>query len=142
RLSLGAFLERARYSEAFARLHLLPMGAAIWSSSIADMRSHPLRAFVRFFENHGLMKLRGRPKWRTVEGGSREYVKRLTAPYQDRIVAGAKTLLRDAHGVTIVDAQGIWRRHDGGVVAGHADEALGRLGHASPAERATLRALQ
>jgi predicted NAD/FAD-binding protein len=144
KMSLGAFLDWRRYSQAFARLHLLPMGAAIWSSSIEDMRAHPLRAFVRFFENHGLLKLSGRPQWRTVDGGSREYVKRLTAAYKDRITVGvgAKTILRDAEGVTIVDANGVARRHDGVIVASHADQAIALLGDASADEHALLGAFK
>jgi predicted NAD/FAD-binding protein len=144
KMSLGAFLDWRNYSSAFARLHLLPMGAAIWSSSIEDMRAHPLRAFVRFFENHGLLKLSGRPKWRTVDGGSREYVKRLTAAYADKVrtSAGVQTILRDAEGVTIIDAHGEPRRHDGVIIASHADQALAMLSDASESERAVLGAFQ
>jgi predicted NAD/FAD-binding protein len=144
RMSLGAFLDWRKYSAAFARLHLLPMGAAIWSSSIEDMRAHPMRAFVRFFENHGLLKLSGRPQWRTVDGGSREYVRRLTAAYADRVKTqcGAQTILRDATGVTIVDMRGERHRHDGVIVAAHADQALGMLGDASEGERDVLGAFK
>jgi predicted NAD/FAD-binding protein len=144
RMSLGAFLDWRRYSDAFARLHLLPMGAAIWSSSIEDMRAHPLRAFVRFFENHGLLKLAGRPQWRTVDGGSREYVRRLTASYRDRVRTGAgvTAILRDATGVTIVDANGQRHRHDDVIIANHADQALALLGDASAEERSLLGAFK
>lgn len=140
RLSLGEYLQANGYSDAFARLHLLPMGAAIWSSSIADMRAHPVAAFARFFVNHGLLKLRGRPQWRTVEGGSREYAGRLTARYARdiHVASGVSAILRDGAGVTIVDARGNRRRHDGVIVAAPADQALAMLADPSPEESALL----
>jgi uncharacterized protein len=140
RMSLGDYLKAKNYSEAFAKLHLLPMGAAIWSSSVEDMRKHPAASFARFFENHGLLKLMNRPLWRTVAGGSREYVKRLTAPYANnvRIDAGIAKILRDADGVTIVDEKGNRARHDGVIVAAPADRALSMLDAPSEDEHALL----
>jgi predicted NAD/FAD-binding protein len=140
RTSLGDYLASAGYSEAFARLHLLPMGAAIWSSTVEDIRAQPIAAFARFFANHGLLKLVGRPKWRTVTGGSREYVKRLIAPYADgvRVKAQVAKIERDAMGVTVRLEDGEARRHDRVVIAAHADQALAMLAEASPDERAIL----
>lgn len=140
RTTLGAYLDARGYSDAFARFHLLPMAAAIWSSSLEDMRAHPVAAFARFFADHGLLKLVNRPAWRTVVGGSREYAKKLTARYADRIRlrCGARTILRDATGVTIIDANGESARYDGVIVAAHADKALTMLGDASDEERKLL----
>ncbi len=140
RVSLGDYLAANHYSDAFARLHLLPMGAAIWSSSIEDMLAHPAAAFARFFTNHGLFKLTGRPQWRTVTGGSIEYVKKLTAPFarNARLGAGIKAILRDDAGVVIVDANGNRARHDGVVIAAPADQALAMLENPSAEERALL----
>ena len=76
-LSLGEYLEREGYDQRFVDDHLMPMGAAIWSTTAADMASYPAQAFVRFFQSHGLLLLKNRPQWRTVEGGSYEYVRRL-----------------------------------------------------------------
>jgi predicted NAD/FAD-binding protein len=136
RSTLGEYLADNNYSEAFARLHLLPMGAAIWSSSLDDMRAYPMAAFARFFANHGLLKLLGRPQWRTVVSGSREYAKKLTARYTKniRINCGAKVILRGAEGVTIVDQRGNSDRYDGVIVATHADQALAMLGDPSVEE--------
>ena len=61
------------------------MAAAIWSSPLVAMRDHSAASIVRFFDNHGLLRLKGRPGWRTVDGGSQEYVRRLTAGYADRV---------------------------------------------------------
>jgi uncharacterized protein len=140
RTTLGAYLDTHGYSDAFARFHLLPMAAAIWSSSLEDMRAHPVAAFARFFADHGLLKLINRPAWRTVVGGSQEYVKKLTARYADRIRTrcGVRTILRDATGVTIVDENGESARYDGVIIASHADQTLAMLGDASGEERDLL----
>jgi len=143
-LTLGEYLTDNNYSEAFAQLHLLPMGAAIWSASLEEMRAHPVAAFARFFANHGLLKLTGRPEWRTVSGGSREYLKKLTARYAAniRVNCGAKTILRDSHGVTIIDDKGRSQRFDSVIVASHADQTLAMLGDASKEESELLSAFQ
>lgn len=144
RMSLGDYLKANNYSDAFARLHLLPMGAAIWSSSIEDMLSHPAAAFARFFNNHGLFKLTGRPAWRTVTGGSIEYVKKLTAPYAERarLGCGVKAILRNETHVEIVDDKGGRARFDGVVIAAPADQALAMLAQPSAEERALLGAFR
>lgn len=138
-LSLGDFLRRERYGEPFIRDHLMPMGAAIWSSSIEQMLSFPTLAFLRFFRNHGLVQLSDRPEWRTVDGGSKEYVARLTQPLADRIRcnAGVQKILRDPAGVTVVTADGK-RRHDHVVLACHADQALRLLDQPDRAETGAL----
>ena len=88
--SLGDCLSRGGYSPAFVEHHILPMGAAIWSTSPARMLEFPALSFLRFCDNHGLLDLAGRPRWRTVTGGSREYVKRLIAPFADRVHTGRR----------------------------------------------------
>ncbi len=76
-ITLEEYLARGGYGEAFVRDHLYPMAAAIWSSPAAEIGAFPAAAFLRFCDNHGLLKLVGRPIWRTVRGGSRAYVGRL-----------------------------------------------------------------
>jgi predicted NAD/FAD-binding protein len=143
-ISLGEYLERRAYGEAFRRDHLLPQAAAIWSASMAEIHHYPACAFVRFFENHGLLKLKGRPKWRTVDGGSRAYVDKLTAPYAERarLGAGALSVRRDAHGAWVRAADGGAERYDNVIIATHADEALALLEDPSPQERALLGAFR
>ncbi len=140
RTTLGEYLDANGYSDAFARFHLLPMAAAIWSTSLEDMRAHPVAAFARFFADHGLLKLVNRPRWHTVTGGSQEYAKKLTARYTDQIHVrrGAKTILRDATGVTVIDDQGESAHYDGVIIASHADQALAMLGDPSAEERDLL----
>jgi len=138
-LSLGDFLRQEGYGEPFIRDHLMPMGAAIWSSSTEQMLTFPTLTFLRFFRNHGLVQLRDRPEWRTVDGGSKEYVARLTRPLAGRIRcnSGVQKILRDPAGVTIITAAGK-RRHDHVVLACHADQALRLLDHPNQAETDAL----
>lgn len=143
-ISLGEYLDRRRYGDAFQNDHLLPQAAAIWSASLSEIHHYPACAFVRFFENHGLLKLKGRPKWRTVEGGSAAYVEKLTAPYASnaRLSAGAVAIRRENGVVWVRDASGRVTRHDHVVIAAHADEALAMLDDAGSEERALLGAFR
>jgi predicted NAD/FAD-binding protein len=84
-LPLRSLLQSENYSDAFIKDHLAPMGAAIWSSDSREILDFPAQSFMRFFHNHGLDRLNDAPVWRTVKGGSREYVKKLCAGFTDRI---------------------------------------------------------
>lgn len=138
-ITLGSFLSANGYSEAFTRDHILPIGAAIWSTTAQDMLDYPLAAFVRFFESHGLLKLVNRPQWRTVDGGSTEYVKRLTKPFSDKIVRSAVTSIRRLKDKVELHTQnGDSRIFDEVVIATHADDALSLLADPSDAERRLL----
>jgi predicted NAD/FAD-binding protein len=143
-LTLAAYLERHSYSRAFIDRHLLPMAAAIWSAPPSTMGAYPAASFVRFCDNHGLIRLRDRPQWRTVTGGSREYVRRLTARYADRVRLGraVRRVWRHADQVTIEDEGGGTAAFDAVVVATHADEALALLGDPSATERSLLGAFR
>ena len=144
-LTLGAYLESHHYSRAFIEDHLLPMAAAIWSAPMATMRSHPAASFVRFCQNHGLLSAFGeRPMWRTVTGGSREYVSRLTARYAGRVRLGCavRALHRAADHVRVEDVRGGTARFDHAVIASHADEALAMLRDPSAEERNLLGAFR
>ncbi|MEQ1770334.1 MAG: FAD-dependent oxidoreductase [Devosia sp.] len=139
RLTLGDYLDANNYSEAFVEDHLLPMGAAIWSTTAAQMRAYPLDAFIRFFANHGLMTIIGRPLWRTVTGGSRVYVqKMLNAVAEVRRGAAVTEIRRGMNQVTVRDANGDSARYDDVVIASHADQALAMLHDADDEERALL----
>ncbi|MFN7024926.1 MAG: NAD(P)/FAD-dependent oxidoreductase [Pseudorhizobium sp.] len=143
-LSLGEFLERGGYSKAFIDDHLLPMGAAIWSTCAGEMRAYPLKAFLRFFVNHGLTALAHRPKWRTVQGGSREYVRRLEMDFSGEIRLNSRVvrIRRDGSQAVVMDASGSNDRFDQIVIATHADDALSMLADADDAEAEVLGAFR
>jgi predicted NAD/FAD-binding protein len=84
-VTLGEYLQSRHYSAEFTRNYILPMGAAIWSSSTQTMLQFPARFFVRFFHNHGMLSVDSRPTWRTIRDGSARYAEKLTASFRDRI---------------------------------------------------------
>jgi len=143
-LSLGAWLDREAYSDAFVHDHLLPMGAAIWSTSIEGMRDYPAAAFIRFHDTHGLLRVTSRPQWRTVTGGSREYVSRLCAPFADSMRLGApvRAVRPDGAGVSVATGDGTRTTFDRVVIAAHADEALAMLAEPTEDERRLLGAFR
>lgn len=138
-LSLGDYLRQGGYGERFARHHILPMGAAIWSSGLEEMLAFPAACFVRFFVNHGLFRLTDQPIWRTVSGGSRRYVEKLATGMagRGRIVTGdgIRHLTRDDTGQNwcLTTVSGQQHHVDQVVLACHSDQALALtapLGHA------------
>lgn len=139
-LDLGEYLDRKGYGQAFREDHLYPMAAAIWSAPAADIARYPAAAFVGFCENHGLLKLVGRPVWRTVDGRSRAYVQRLTRSFADRIVTGnpIRSIRRLSKGVEITDANGQTALFDQVIIASHADQALKMLADPSEQESRVL----
>ncbi|NQW01751.1 MAG: FAD-dependent oxidoreductase [Rhodospirillales bacterium] len=138
-MTLGDYLSQNGYDPGFINDHLLPMGAAIWSTTIREMAQYPAQSFIRFFHSHGLLKLKNCPEWRTVDGGSRAYVEALTAPYRDRIrYVGVRRVRRLANSVIVEDQQGDFRSYDHVVIAAHADEALQMLADADPLENELL----
>ena len=143
-ISLGDYLAKAGYGSAFRNDHILPMASAIWCSSPADVLAYPAASFIRFHDNHGLLRLSGRPVWRTVSGGSRNYVDRLIRPFADRIKcnAGVIDVRRTSGGVIVTDTKGGTERYDHVVMATHANQTLGMLSDPSPGERALLGAFR
>lgn len=143
-MSLDAYLDREGYGQAFREDHLYPMAAAIWSTPALEVGDQPAAAFVRFCDNHGLLKISGRPVWRTVRGGSREYVSRITRSYRDRILTGTSVVAVRRHddGVSVTDANGVTRSFDHAVIATHARDALAMLADPSRQEERLLGAFR
>ena len=143
RSSLRGFLVEGRYSEAFTHWYLLPMAAAIWSCPTGQMLEMPLTAFTRFCQNHGLLQVFNRPKWRTVSGGGREYVKKIAVQLDDvRMACPVQAVTREAAGLRVTHAGGS-EHFDQLVMACHSDQALAILGlTASSGQREVLSAIR
>ncbi len=139
-MTLGEYLDQNRYSDAFSHYYLVPMGAAIWSASLAAMRDFPVLFFVKFFHNHGLLNIQNRPQWRVIEGGSHSYLAPLTQSFRDKIRTGVKiqNIQRESNGVTLVFGDGKTERYDSVVIATHSDQALALLADASDDEKEVL----
>ena len=143
-ITLDQYLRDGRYGAAFRDDHLLPMAAAIWSCAPGDAGQQPAAAFIRFCENHGLLQISHRPIWRTVKGGSREYVRRLTGRFADRIHTARPALAveRFENGVRVRSTAGA-QTYDHAILACHADQALRLLGRGTtPQEQAILGAFR
>jgi predicted NAD/FAD-binding protein len=140
--TLGELLDRGQYGRAFQDDHLLPQVGAIWSTSPAGARDYPAEALIRFFDNHGLLKIAHRPQWRTVQGGSRNYVARLAQGLSVRAGRPVVQVRATADGVMVQDANGGIERFDRVVIAAHADQALAMLADPTFEERAVLGAFR
>ncbi|WP_122571409.1 NAD(P)/FAD-dependent oxidoreductase [Pseudomonas viridiflava] len=141
--TLGGYLKNGGYGQRFIDHYIVPMGAAIWSMSLADMLGFPLQFFVRFFKNHGLLSVTNRPQWCVIEGGSRSYIEPLTASFREKIRLSCPVtrVERDQDGVTLHSAMGT-ERFDKVIFACHSDQALAMLAEPSSAEQSVLGALR
>jgi predicted NAD/FAD-binding protein len=140
--TLWDFLDRHGFSRKFRDYYIVPMMSAIWSADPAVVQSFPARHFFRFFKNHGLLSVNAGPQWRVIAGGSREYVRKMTASFADRIRlrTPVKAIRRLPSGVELSTSSGI-ETFDEVVIATHSDQALRMLADASPLEREILGAI-
>ena len=127
--TLAEYVRSRNYGEDFFNLYLVPMSSAVWSTPPALMLEFPAASLLRFFHNHGFLGLDTQHQWWTVDGGSREYVSRLTAPWRDRIrLNDAVTrVVRTGSSVTLMTAKGQAHNFDQVIVAAHGDVALKML---------------
>lgn len=139
-LELGQYLERNRYSREFIDYYLVPMGAAIWSAPPERFRQFPTRFIVDFFNNHGLLTVRGHPQWKTVQGGAVRYVEAIIRPFANRIRLNCPVVSveRSPDHVVVTPKHGEPENFDAVVLAAHADQSLAMLADASEAERQIL----
>lgn len=140
-ISLHAYLSLRGFGTRFLTNYLLPMGAAIWSATEDDMRDYPAESFIRFFKNHRLLNI-NRPQWRTVDGGSREYVSRIAADLEGRVKLAdpAQSVRRHSNGVEILTDAG-WQHFDEVILACHSDQARTLIEDADAEESAMLGAI-
>lgn len=139
-LSLGQLLELKGYGRGFIYNHLLPMGAAIWSTPVEQMLNYPAISFLRFCKNHGLVQVKDRPQWRTVVGGSKNYVSKISAELEGKISLNSRIhrIIRTPEKVYIEDHHGNRQQFDDVVLACHSDQALALLDTPSQEERNLL----
>ncbi|RNF50555.1 FAD-dependent oxidoreductase [Marinomonas hwangdonensis] len=142
-VTLGEYLAEKGYGRRFSSHYLIPMGSAIWSSTLDEMMDFPLVFFVRFFKNHGLLSVNDRPQWRVIEGGSSAYLAPLTASFKDNIQLNANIskVRRAENDVVIEFSDGTQQVFDQVVFACHSDEALALLSDPSRDEHTILSAI-
>lgn len=125
-VTVSGYLARHGFSDAFARRYLLPLGASLWSCGAAQFGNFPMRFVIEFLHNHRMLQVDGRPVWKTVRGGSREYVRRMVSNLDAKIrlstpVAGVR---RERGGVEIRLESGEVEHFDEAIMACHADQSL------------------
>ncbi|MBR9829331.1 MAG: FAD-dependent oxidoreductase [Oceanospirillales bacterium] len=140
--TLGEMLDSRGYGKTFIHQHLIPMGAAIWSTPADQMLAYPAVTFLRFCQNHGLVQLKDRPQWRTVTGGSREYVSRVCRELGDglRLNSRIHKIHRRAGKAVVEFLHGETETFDHVVLACHADQALSLLAEPTAEEQRLLSA--
>ena len=141
--TLGEFLQDNNFSGYFSEHYILPMGAAIWSSSLEQMSRFQFRFFVQFFNNHGLLNIADRPQWFVIPNGSRSYLAPLCEPFKDNIVVNAEieSITRDSGVVQLHFLDNTIQTFDEVVIACHSDQALYLLGDANKDETDILSAM-
>jgi predicted NAD/FAD-binding protein len=138
KLSLSDLLREKKYSDEFRDWYLIPMGAAIWSTSTEEMLLFPAENFIQFCINHSLLQVEGRPLWRTVKNGTREYVKKMARDLP-RIFLNEPVLevRRTENGVEIITPKR-QESFDKVILATHSDQMLTMLKDISPEEKNIL----
>ncbi|GAA6146059.1 NAD(P)/FAD-dependent oxidoreductase [Thalassolituus maritimus] len=141
--TLGSYLTRKGYGEAFRTKYIIPMGAAVWSASEDMMMAFPVYFFLRFFNNHGMLSVDDRPQWRVISNGSRSYVTRILKDLpQDQVFLNTPVdgVSRSEDGVVISSKRG-HDLYDEVIFACHSDQALAMLKDATADEQAILGAI-
>lgn len=125
--SLRDYLNARGYSQAFVERLIVPQASAVWSADPQQLWSFPARFLVEFFDNHGMLGLRGRPQWRTVTGGSSRYVDAIVAQLGERrmrLATHVEGIVRSEEAVEVTPRGGGPEAFDHVVIATHSDQAL------------------
>jgi predicted NAD/FAD-binding protein len=139
-ITLDDYLKDKSYSKKFTDYFIIPMGAAIWSADPTSFKDFPACMFARFFLNHGFLNVYDQPEWLVIQGGSREYVKALTASFGDRIYTNCRVskVIRLSDHVEVTNGGGNSKRFDHVIIATHSNQALKMLADPTEAENEVL----
>ncbi len=136
--TLGDFLDRHNFNQYFANNYILAMVAAIWSSSLEDTKDFPLKFFLNFFTNHGLLEIKNRPQWYVIENGSRSYIPHLTQPIKNIYLSSPVEWVKRTNGGVILSVKNQEMSFDDVIFACHSDQALSLMIDATEAEKSVL----
>lgn len=144
KLTVKEYLAKHNYGARFSQDHLLPMVSALWSATPAKVEQYPIGHLVRFFKNHGLLKLFNRPQWLVVKNGSASYVEALQKELtcQWHVKSAVVAVDRRSQGATVITEDNTRHDFDAVVMATHSDQALALLSEPSDQEKMTLGAIK
>ena len=140
-ITLGDYLEKEKLSKEFINYHLIPMVSAIWSMPPYEANQMPLKFFLKFFQNHGLFKLKNRPQWYTVKDRSRTYVENILSKISGEHFKNypVKKIKSKNNGIDLYyGGDSEFFNYDKVILATHADEALSLIENPSENERKIL----
>jgi predicted NAD/FAD-binding protein len=142
-MRLQELLDEMKLGIWFRSAYLLPMGGAIWSTSPNQILEFPAKTFVNFFNNHGLLSINDHPEWRTVEGGSIEYVKKISQELNGKIRLNEEVeeVIREPEQILIKTSKGGQYKFDHIVFGCHSDQALHILKEPSKDEQDALKSI-
>ena len=140
--TLGEFLQQGKYSKTFIKYYAKPITAAIWSAGEEDVNEFPLRFFMTFFKNHGMLSVNERPTWRVIKNGSKSYIPAFTKGWENKIHlnTAVEKVERDNEKVVITTSAGP-EIFDGVIFACHSDQALKLLDRPHEKELEILQAI-
>jgi predicted NAD/FAD-binding protein len=141
--TLGSFVKEHDYNERFVNHYLVPMGASIWSASVEVMMDFPIRFFLRFFSNHGMLSVDDRPQWRVISDGAESYIEPLIKSFKDNINLNSpvSSVKREGDGVILTTFSGEEQHFDQVIFACHSNQALAILDKPTQQENEILGAI-
>lgn len=142
-MTLMGYIDELGLSDVFTHNYILPMCAAIWSSSVEETKGFPLRFFLQFFNNHGLLNIADRPQWYTIVGGSNQYIPPLIDGFKERILLNSpvKSVSKESEGYQIEAENQAPATFDEVIFACHSDQALRMLKQPTAAHQQILGAI-
>ncbi len=141
-ITLQEYVKKYRLGVFFRDYFLIPMACAIWSTPYKQMLDFPMRFMLPFMYKHGLLSVSHRPKWRTIVGGSSQYIEPLSAGFKHAVRLNSPVLGVSRHrdAVEVLSAAGT-ESFDQVIFACHSDQCLKILVDASEVERSVLGAI-
>ena len=140
-ITLGDYLKQNKHSREFIDYHLIPMVSAIWSMPPYEANQMPYKFFLKFFQNHGLFKLKNRPQWYTVTNRSKTYVEKILSKISGEHFKNypVKKIKRKSNGIDLYyGGESEFFNYDKVVLATHADEALSIIDNPTDNEKKIL----
>ena len=145
RATLGDYLDDRGFGPEFRNHFLIPITSAVWSTASDRILEFPVDYLLRFLDHHGLVGYGNALQWRTIQGGSKEYVDRIVSALPVGTVSSGNpvvAVVRDGAGVTIHTQDGSAEGFGAVILATHADDALRLLRDADAVEGAALGAFE